>query len=107
MIMKNIKINILEFSDNNNWHYEILIDDKRVISGWYKYALPYTYYNKYCILEHFPKGVTKHQIKKLNNKYSLVEFTNSNWARCFTHEVIDLVSQKIYKSYKNMNIISK
>ena len=33
MIMKNITINILDFSDNNNWHYEILIDDKRFISG--------------------------------------------------------------------------
>ena len=62
--MKNIKINILDFSDNNNCHYEILIDDKRFISGWYKYVLPYTYYNKYCVLKHFPKSVTKHQIKK-------------------------------------------
>ena len=33
MIMKNININILDFSYNNNWHYEISIDDKRVISG--------------------------------------------------------------------------
>lgn len=100
MIMKNITINILDFSDNNNWHYEILIDYKLFISGWYKYVLPYTYYNKYCVLKHFSKGVTKHQIKKLNNKYSLVEFTNSNLARCFTHEAIDLITQQIYKLYK-------
>jgi hypothetical protein len=35
MIMKNIKINILDFCGNNHWHYEILIAGKRFISGWW------------------------------------------------------------------------
>ena len=43
MIMKNIKINILDFCGNNHWHYEIMINDKRFVSGWYQYDLAYEY----------------------------------------------------------------
>lgn len=100
MIMKNIKINILDFCGNNHWHYEILIDGKRFISGWWQYELTYKYYNKYYALEHFPNGVTEHQRKILNNKYALIMFVNSHWATCFTQEAIDLVIEKIYESYK-------
>lgn len=102
MIMKDIKINILDFCGNNHWHYEILLGGKRFISGWYQYDLPYRYTCKYCgyNLEHFPNGATEHQIKKLNDKYGLVEFTSRNWAHCFTQETIDLVTQKIYELYK-------
>lgn len=103
MIMKNIKINILDFCGNNYWHYEILIAGKRFVSGWWKYELPYTCCsNKYYILEYFPNGVTEYQIKKLNNKYGLVEFTSLNWAHCFTQETINLVTQEIYESYKDI-----
>lgn len=102
MIMKNIKINILDFCGNNHWHYEILIDDKRFISGWWQYELSYAYYNKYYALEHFPNGVTEHQRKILNNKYALIMFINSHWATCFTQEAIDLVIEKIYESYKDI-----
>ena len=103
MIMKNIKINILDFCGNNHWHYEILIDGKRFISGWWQYDFIYmTLFKKYYALEHFPNGATEHQIKKLNNKYALVQFTNRNWATCFTQEAIDLVTQKIYESYKDI-----
>lgn len=104
MIMKDIKINILDFCGNNHWHYEILIDGKRFISGWYQYDLPYRYTCKYCgyHLEHFPNGITEHQRKILNNKYALIMFTNSHWAQCFTQENIDLVTQKIYELYKNI-----
>lgn len=102
MIMKNIKINILDFCGNNHWHYEILIAGKRFISGWWQYELAYRYYNKYYALEHFPNGVTEHQRKILNNKYALIMFTNSHWATCFTQEAIDLVTQKIYESYKDI-----
>lgn len=98
MIMKNIKINILDFCGNNHWHYEIMINDKRFVSGWYQYDLPYKYHN----LERFPNGVTEHQRKILNNKYALIMFTNSHWATCFTQEAIDLVTQKIYESYKDI-----
>ena len=102
--MKNIKINILDFCGNNHWHYEIIINDKRFISGWYQYNLPFIYTCEYCgyHLEHFPNGATEYQIKKLNNKYGLVEFTNRNWAKCFTHEAIYLVKGKIYESYYNI-----
>ena len=98
MDMKNVKINILDFYGNNHWHYEILIDDKRFISGWWRYELPYKYY----VLEHFPNGVTEHQRKILNNKYALIMFTNSHWATCFTQEAIDIVTRKIYESYKDI-----
>ena len=98
MIMKNIKINILDFCGNNHWHYEILIDGKRFISGWYQYDLPYKYHNS----EHFPNGATEYQIKKLNNKYGLVEFICRTWATCFTQEAIDLVTQKIYELYNEI-----
>ena len=97
MIMKNIKINILDFRGNNHWHYEILIDDKQFAYGWYQYELPYKYYN----LEHFSGGITEHQRKILNNKYALIIFTTSHWATCFTQEAIDLVIQKIYELYYN------
>ena len=100
--MKNIKINILDFCGNNHWHYEILIDGKRFISGWYQYDFIYTPYKEYYVLEHFPNGVTEHQHKILNNKYALIMFTNSHWAQCFPQETIDLVTQKIYKSYKDI-----
>jgi hypothetical protein len=29
-------------------------------------------------------------------------FINSRWAECFTQEAIDLVTQKIYESYKDI-----
>lgn len=95
--MADIKINILDFCGNNHWHYEIVINGERFISGWYQYDFIYTPYN--YVLEHFPNGVTEYKIKKLNNKYGLVEFTNRNWAKCFTQEAIDLVKGKIYESY--------
>lgn len=53
MIMKDIKINILDFCGNNHWHYEILIDGKRFISGWWQYELSYAYYNKYYAFRTF------------------------------------------------------
>lgn len=96
--MKNIKINILDFCGNNHWHYEIVVNGERIASGWYKYDLSYKYHN----YEHFPNGASEYQIKKLNNKYALVQFTNRNWAICFTHEAIDLVKCKIYELYKDM-----
>jgi hypothetical protein len=96
--MADIKINILDFCGNNHWHYEIVINRERFISGWYTYDLPYKYHN----LERFPNGVTEHQRKILNNKYALIMFTNSHWATCFTQEAIDLVTQKIYESYKDI-----
>lgn len=51
--MKDIKINILDFCGNNHWHYEILIDGKRFISGWWQYELSYAYYNKYYAFRTF------------------------------------------------------
>jgi hypothetical protein len=97
--MADIKINILDFCGNNHWHYEIVINGERFISGWYQYDFIYTPFKEYYVLERFPNGATEYQIKKLNNKYGLVEFTNRNWARCITHEAIDLVKGKIYESY--------
>lgn len=97
--MADIKINILDFCGNNHWHYEIIIDGKRFISGWWQYELPCNYNYKYERLEHFPGGITEHQRKKLNDKYALVEFDSSHWAKCFTQESIDLVKGKIYESY--------
>lgn len=97
--MADIKINILDFCGNNHWHYEIVINGERFISGWYQYDFIYTPFKDYYVLVHFPNGATEYQIKKLNNKYGLVEFTNRNWARCITHEAIDLVKGKIYESY--------
>lgn len=97
--MADIKINILDFCGNNHWHYEIVINGERFISGWYQYDFIYTPYKEYYVLEHFPNGATEYKIKKLNNKYGLVEFTNRNWAKCFTQEAIDLVKGKIYESY--------
>ena len=97
--MADIKINILDFCGNNHWHYEIVINGEQFISGWYQYDFIYTPYKEYYVLHHFPNGASEYQIKKLNNKYGLVEFTNRNWAKCFTHEAIDLVKGKIYESY--------
>ena len=101
--MADIKINILDFCGNNHWHYEIVINGERFISGWYQYDFIYMLlFKKYYALEHFPNGASEYQIKKLNNKYGLVEFTNRNWAICFTHEAIDLVKGKIYELYYNI-----
>jgi len=100
--MANIKINILDFCGNNHWHYEIVINGERFISGWYTYDLPFEYFDRYINSENFPGEITKHRLKRLNERYALVEVINNYWARCFTQEAIDLVKGKIYESYYNI-----
>lgn len=96
--MADIKINILDFCGNNHWHYEIVINGERFLSGWYTYDLPCGYY-RYINSENFPGGITKSKLKRLNERYAFVEVINNYWAKCFTEEVIDLVKGKIYESY--------
>lgn len=94
--MADVKINILDFCGNNHWHYELIINGKLFISGWYQYELPYGYLNE---LEHSPNGFSKNQIKALNRKYAFIQQTNKNWIKCFTKDAIDLVKNKIHKAY--------
>ena len=47
MFMKDVKINILGVTDNEDyWQYEIVIDGKRFISGWYRYSIWRFYYDE-------------------------------------------------------------
>ena len=97
--MANVKINILDFCGNNHWHYELIINGKLFISGWYQYTLPYVHYGYWYELQHAPNGFTQQQINRLNRKYAFIQQTNANWAMCFTKEAIDLVKDKIHESY--------
>ena len=45
--MKDIKINILGVTENEDyWQYEIVINGKRFITGWYRYSVWQFYYDK-------------------------------------------------------------
>lgn len=73
--MKDIKINILDVTDNEHyWHYEIVIDGKRFISGWYRYQIWQFYYDNdmkqyiktaYC---HYDNILPKKVVQKLKKK---------------------------------------
>ena len=94
--MADVKINILDFCGNNHWHYELIINGKLFISGWYQFELPYGYLNE---LKHSDNGFSQHQIKALNSKYAFIQQTNKNWIKCFTKEAINLVKNKIHEAY--------
>ena len=94
--MADVKIDILDFCGNNHWHYELIINGKLFISGWYQYELPYEYWYE---LKNSDSGFSQHQIKALNSKYAFIQQTNKNWVKCFTKDAIDLVKDKIHKSY--------
>lgn len=101
--LKNIKINILDFCGNNHWHYEILIDDERFISGWYTQDIPYKYYRSDdWHFEYNGNGFSKHKLEVLKSKYSLVQFITDAYIVCFSQTIIDLVTQKIYELYKDI-----
>ena len=97
--MANVKINILDFCGNNHWHYELIINGKLFISGWYQYTLPYVHYGYWYELKSSPDGFTRRQIKAFKSKYAFIHQPHANWVYCFTKEAIDLIKDKIHKSY--------
>lgn len=97
--MADVKIDILDFCGNNHWHYELIINGKLFISGWYQYELPYIPYKDWYELKNSDNGFSQRQIKALNSKYAFIQQTNKNWVKCFTKDAIDLVKDKIHESY--------
>lgn len=108
MIMKNIKINILGLTDKEDyWNYEIVIDGKRFISGWYRYSIWYLYYNKNmkhyikCVYN-YNKGLSKRDIKKVKNECVLITKETPYIIQGVTQEIVDFITEQIKVLYKDI-----
>lgn len=107
--MADIKINILDaINGETHWHYEIMVDGKKFISGWYRfqiYDLFYSdrnLYNKlkpYIHREYNSDGLTNSQINKFKKDCVLITFQNSHIIRGVTKEIIDFITDKIKELY--------
>lgn len=107
--MADIKINILDaINGETHWHYEIIIDGKRFISGWYRFNIWNLYYSNrnlynelksYIHREYGRNGLTKSQIKKVKNDCALITYQNSHHIVGVTKEIIDFVIEKIKELY--------
>ena len=108
MIMKDIKINILDITDNEDyWHYEIVIDDKRFISGWYRYSIWQFYYDNnnmehyikriYC---HYGNTLPKKDVQKLKKECVLILKDKPFFIKGVTQKIIDFIKDKIKELYK-------
>lgn len=108
MIMKNIKINILGLTDNElHWHYEIVIDGKRFISGWYRYSIWYLYYNKNMkqYIKHvysYNNGLSKREVKKVKNECVLITKETPYIITGVTQEIVDFITERIRVLYKDI-----
>lgn len=111
MIMKDIKINILGVTDNEHyWHYEIVIDGKRFISGWYRYPIWQFYYDKnmdqyikrvYC---KYDNTLSKKEVQKIKRECVLILTDKSFYVQGVTQEIIDFIISKIKELYKDILI---
>lgn len=107
--MKDIKINILGVTDKEDyWHYEIVIDGKRFISGWYKYPIWDLYYNKnmrqyiktaYCRYDNI---LSKKEVQKIKRECILILKDKSFYVKGVTQEIIDFIINKIEELYKDI-----
>mgnify|MGYP003522383727 FL=1 len=107
--MKDIKINILGVTDNDHyWHYEIVIDGKRFISGWYRYPIWRFYYDKnmdqyikrvYC---KYDNTLSKKEVQKIKRECVLILKDKSFYVEGVTQEIIDFITEQIKVLYKDI-----
>jgi hypothetical protein len=107
--MKDIKINILDVTDNEHyWNYEIVIDGKRFISGWYKYPIWQFYYDKnmdqyikrvYC---KYDNTLSKKEVQKIKKECVLILKDKPFYVKGVTQEIVDFIANKIKELYKDI-----
>lgn len=108
--MKDVKINILDVTDNEDyWHYEIIIDGKRFISGWYRYSIWHFYYYKnnmrHCIKRIYCKDdntLSKKEIQKIKRECVLLLKDRPFYVKGVTQEIVDFIINKIKELYKDI-----
>ena len=109
MIMKDIKINILDVTDNEHyWHYEIVIDGKRFISGWYRYQIWQFYYDEnmkqyiktvYC---HYDNILPKKEVQKIKKECVFILKNKPFYVKGVTQEIVDFIANKVKELYKDI-----
>ena len=105
--MKDIKINILGVTDNEDyWQYEIVINGKRFITGWYRYSVWQFYYDKnmkqyiktaYCKYEN---KLSKNEIQKIKKECVLILKDKPFYIKGVTQEIVDFIKVKIKELYR-------
>jgi hypothetical protein len=107
--MKDIKINILGITDNNDyWQYDIIINGKRFISGWYRYTIWQFYYDKnmdqyikrvYC---KYDNTLSKREVQKIKRECVLILTDKPFYVKGVTQEIIDFIIEQIKLLYKDV-----
>jgi hypothetical protein len=105
--MKDIKINILGVTENEDyWQYEIVIDGKRFITGWYRYSVWQFYYDKnmkqyiktaYCKYEN---KLPKNEIQKIKKECAFILKDKPFYIKGVTQEIVDFIKVKIKELYR-------
>lgn len=108
--MKDIKINILDITDNEDyWHYEIVIDGKRFISGWYRYSI-WQFYDKNNNMEQYIKRIFCHcenilpkkEVRKIKKECVLLLKDRRYFIKGVTQEIVDFIANKVKELYKDI-----
>ena len=107
--MKDVKINILDVTDNEHyWQYEIVIDGKRFISGWYRYSVWKFYYDRnmkqyikivYC---HYDHTLSKKEVQKIKRECVFILKDKPFYVKGVTQEIVDFITNKIKELYKDV-----
>ena len=105
--MEDMKINILGVTDNEDyWQYEIVVNDKRFVTGWYKYSIWQFYYDEsmkqyiktiYCKYEN---TLSKKEVQKIKNECVFILKNKPFYIKGVTQEIVDFVKAKIKELYK-------
>jgi hypothetical protein len=106
--MKKFEVNLLDLSNNHDYiHYEILIDNKRFISGWYKiepYLLKYrASYNNYSGHTGLIENDRLKGLKRKNPNLIGIESRGCSYTYFITVEGCEIIKQKIEIMYQFLN----
>jgi hypothetical protein len=105
--MKKFEVNLLDLSNNHDYiHYEILIDNKRFISGWYRiepYLLKYrASYNDYSGHIGLIENDRLKGLKRKKPNLIGIESTGRSYTYFITVEGCEIIKQKIEQLYENV-----
>ena len=105
--MKRFEVNLLGLTNGYDYmHYEILIDNKRFISGWYRiepYLLKYrASYNDYSGQIGLIENDRLKGLKRKNPNLIGMELQLNSYTYFITVEGCEIVKQKIEQLYENV-----
>lgn len=105
--MEKFEVNLLGLTNNRDYmHYEILIDNERFISGWYRiepYLLKYrASYNDYSGQVGLIENDRLKGLKRKNPNLIGIESTGRSYTYFITVEGCEIIKQKIEHLYENL-----